>query len=319
MTDDSQCGDWQQYKGEKCVKIINTEKTLSFDDAVKACLQADNASYLLTIHSKEEQDFISEFLFKTNKIVENVWLGLKKDNNLKWSDDSNLDFANWLTGNPSNKSDHNCVQMLPESSPIGKWSDIPCIKKNIAVCQKIPTISLTFLHKILLETRKKSEENILKFNKFLNNLANNKWMKFELFRNTDEKLKAFFIPSKEHETKKSWDEAVNLCASFNATLVEMDSSNKEFLFLSYVGQLGLQSNRLGYIWLNVHKDSSGKWKWINSGKEMTYNYWYSGNPVSYSGFDYLLIEIEQGETFGRIYNQPKTSKYHAICEIDVNI
>jgi hypothetical protein len=319
LTDDSQCGDWQQYKGEKCVKIINTEKTLSFDDAVKACLQADNASYLLTIHSKEEQDFISEFLFKTNKIVENVWLGLKKDNNLKWSDDSNLDFANWLTGNPSNKSDHNCVQMLPESSPIGKWSDIPCIKKNIAVCQKIPTISLTFLHKILLETRKKSEENILKFNKFLNNLANNKWMKFELFRNTDEKLKAFFIPSKEHETKKSWDEAVNLCASFNATLVEMDSSNKEFLFLSYVGQLGLQSNRLGYIWLNVHKDSSGKWKWINSGKEMTYNYWYSGNPVSYSGFDYLLIEIEQGETFGRIYNQPKTSKYHAICEIDVNI
>ncbi len=317
MTDDSQCGDWQQYKGEKCVKIINTEKTLSFDDAVKACLQADNASYLLTIHSKEEQDFISEFLFKAYRIVENVWLGLKKDN-LKWSDGSNLDFANWLTGNPSNKSDHNCVQMLPESSPIGKWSDIPCIKKNIAVCHKIPTISLTILHKILLETRQKSEENILKFNKFLNNLANDKWMKFELFRNTDEKLKAFFIPSKEYETGKSWEEAVNLCASFNATLVEMDSSNKEFLFLSYLGQLGLQSNRLTGMWLNGYKDSSGKWKWVKSGKEMTYNNWASGYPKSDSGNDYLTMSIYQGNDLGQLYNVPRTSKYHVICEIDVN-
>jgi hypothetical protein len=201
--DSSLCGDLQQYKDEKCVKILGAEKTLSFDEAEKACLQADNGSYLLTMHSKEEQDFISEFLFKTNKIVENVWFGLiKNNNNFKWSDGSNLDFANWLTGNPSNKSDHNCVQMLPESSPIGKWFDSPCIKKNVAVCQKILTISLTFLHKILLETRKKSEENILKFNKYLNNFANNKWMKFELFGNTDGKQKAFFIPTKEYEKAK---------------------------------------------------------------------------------------------------------------------
>jgi hypothetical protein len=318
LTDSSQCGDWQQYEGQKCVKIIDADKTLSFDDAVKACLQADNGSYLLTIHSKEEQDFISEFLFKTNKIVENVWLGLKKDNNFKWSDGSNLDFANWLTGNPSNKSDHNCVQMLPESSPIGKWSDIPCIKKNIAVCQKIPTISLTILHKILLETRQKSEENILKFNKFLNNLANDKWMKFELFSNTDEKLKAFFIPSKEYERRKSWDQAVNLCYSFNATLVEMDSSNKEFLFLSYLGELGLQSNRLDYIWLNGYKDSSGKWKWINSGKEMTYNNWYSGFPKNGSGYDYLLMSIYEDGNFGKILNDFKISTHHVFCEIYVN-
>jgi hypothetical protein len=78
--------------------------------------------------------------------------------------------------------------MLSESSHIGKWSHITCNKKNIAICHKNATPSLTFLHKILLEnkkeleeikkgleeTRKKSEENILKFNKFLNNLANNK-------------------------------------------------------------------------------------------------------------------------------------------------
>ncbi len=82
----------------------------------------------------------------------------KNNNNFKWSDGSNLDFANWLTGNPSNKSDRDCVQMLPESSPIGKWSDITCNKKNVAICQKIPTLSLTFLHQIYLETKKELED-----------------------------------------------------------------------------------------------------------------------------------------------------------------
>ncbi len=65
---------------------------MSFD---KACLRAGNGSYLLTMLSKEEQEFISEFIFKTHKMVENVWLGLKKNNNnFKWSDGSNLDFTN---------------------------------------------------------------------------------------------------------------------------------------------------------------------------------------------------------------------------------
>ncbi len=354
---DSQCGDnWQHYKDEKCVQIIGAQNTLSFDEAEKQCLQADNGSSLLTIHSKEEQDFISEFLFKTNKIVENVWLGLKKSsNNFKWSDGSNIDFTNWLTGNPSNETDHNCVQMLPESSLIGKWSDITCNKRNIAVCQKSPTISSTLLQKMLLETRetllenkkeleetrkkleqnilkseenrKKLEENTLKFNKFLNNFANNKWMKFELFGNTDGKQKAFFIPS-EHPWfgLKTWDYAVKVCASFNATLVEMDSSDKEFIFLSYLQQFSrfadfAKIDRFAYdIWLNVHKDSSGMWRWINSGKEFTSINWMKDYPKSDSGYDYLAMHIIQGEHFGKIWNHPKTDAYlYVVCEIDVNL
>jgi hypothetical protein len=59
-------------------------------------------------------------------------------------------------------------------------------------------------------------------------------MKFELFGNTDGKQKAFLIPSKEYENTYSWDEALNLCASFNATLVKMDSKDKEFVLLSYL-------------------------------------------------------------------------------------
>ncbi len=107
MTDSSPCDNWQLYKNEKCVKILDEKKPLTFDDAENACSQADNSSILLTMQSKEEQDFITEYLFKTHKIVENVWIGLKRNNNFKWDDGSSLEFTNWLTGNPSNKSDHN--------------------------------------------------------------------------------------------------------------------------------------------------------------------------------------------------------------------
>jgi hypothetical protein len=81
-------------------------------------------------------------------MVEIVWLGLKKTNNVfKWRDGSKLELAFWLTGNPSNKSDHNCIQMSPESSPIVQWSNGVCNKKNIVVSQKNATISLSLLHK----------------------------------------------------------------------------------------------------------------------------------------------------------------------------
>jgi hypothetical protein len=139
--------------------------------------------------------------------------------------------------------------MSSESSLIGKWSDSPCSKKNIAVCQKNPTISLSMLHKMFLETKKELEDTRIKFNNYLNNLMSNKWMNYKLFGDIDGKRKAFFIPSNDNFGEKGWDEAVKLCSDFNATLVEIDTSEKEFIFLSYLGQLGSQSNNLNDLWL----------------------------------------------------------------------
>jgi hypothetical protein len=111
------------------------------------------------MHSKEEQEFISEFLFETNKIVDNVWIGLiRNDNQLEWKDGSQIDFTFWAEENPSNKSDHDCVQMIPDSSPTGQWADQSCNKKNLIVCQKAPNMTLSFLRKIQLEMMKELKE-----------------------------------------------------------------------------------------------------------------------------------------------------------------
>jgi hypothetical protein len=51
-------------------------------------------------------------------------------NNISWIDDSNIDYSIWLDGSPSNKSDHYCMQVLPDSKLPGKWVDEPCNKKT---------------------------------------------------------------------------------------------------------------------------------------------------------------------------------------------
>jgi hypothetical protein len=52
------CGDWQLYENEKCIKIFDKEKLLTYEEAEKSCSPAENGSYLITIHSKEQNFFL---------------------------------------------------------------------------------------------------------------------------------------------------------------------------------------------------------------------------------------------------------------------
>jgi hypothetical protein len=153
MAADSPCGDWEPYKVEKCFKIFEKVGLQTYDDAEKTCHQQENSSTLLSIRFQEEQEFISDFLFKTHKVVDNIWIGAKyTSNKFKWSDDSDLVFTNWAEGSPKNKTDH-CVQLNSDENLVGKWSDVLCSKKNLVVCQKRQTWSLSHLQEILLDVK----------------------------------------------------------------------------------------------------------------------------------------------------------------------
>jgi Notch-like protein len=326
--DSSSCGDWNEYKNEKCIKILDKEKLVIFDEAQKSCLQADNESSILTIHSKEEQEFISEFVFKTNKVIENVWIGLKNSNNqFKWTDGSEIGFTNWAKGNPSNKTDHNCVQMISDSSPIGQWADEFCDKKHIIVCQKKPTLTMTSLQNQIIEiskqlsqTQKQLNETRNTWSTYLKFITNDKWINFKLFTDSDGKYKALFFHINKTITyaETTWDEAKKTCESLNASLVEIQTIEKQFILESFLGQFRIESNELYYIWLNGHRESSGKWKWITSGKEFTYTNWGSENPKTNSSRDYIYISFYGHDTFGKWYNYPATEHHHVLCEIEVN-
>ncbi len=150
---DSPCGDWEPYKEEKCFKIFDKEGLQTYTDAEKTCHQQESSSSLISIRSFEEQEFISNLLFKTHKVVDNIWIGAKYTNKFKWTDDSDLVFTYWAEGSPKNKTDR-CIQLNSDENSVGKWSDVFCNKKNLVVCQKMQTWSLFQLQKVLLNTIK---------------------------------------------------------------------------------------------------------------------------------------------------------------------
>ncbi len=138
------CCDWVAFKEEKCVKIFETRRLLSFDEAKTFCSKADIGSNVLTINSIEEQAFIYDFLLRNNKTLHNIWIASRK--NINMTDEQ-------IERIPLNEFDNHCVLIIPNGGPFGHWIYSSCNDKSLVVCQKSPTITTAFLHKKLKETQ----------------------------------------------------------------------------------------------------------------------------------------------------------------------
>jgi len=315
------CGEWKSYKDEKCIKVLDKDRFLTFDEAKQLCYEEGEGSSLLAIHSREELEFISNFLFDANGITNDIWIGLRKAGKIfKWMDDSHLDFTNWAVGSPSGRADYECVQMSLEGNQIGEWSDKLCNRKNIVVCQKTPTVTVAYLHHKMLETGRYLTETRFVLKTYLNNLLSPKWVNYELFTDSDGKRKAFFIPMNEKSAyeRQTWDNANKTCSKFEASLVEVQTWQKQFQLETYLGKLGLQSNLIYSFWLNGHRDlaGTGKWFWTTSGTEFEYTNWFTDNPRKDVTYDHLAMDYY--ETYiGKWYNAPKTYTYFVVCEKEI--
>jgi len=85
-------------------QIIN--KNMTWEEAKKHCESL--GGYLLTITSKEEQEFIESYI-KEKEFTENsFWLGATdkdKEGTWKWITGEKFDYSNWGDGEPDNKSE----------------------------------------------------------------------------------------------------------------------------------------------------------------------------------------------------------------------
>jgi hypothetical protein len=374
------CKGWVVYNDEKCFKLFDKSKLLTFEDAKQYCLS--RGSTMLTIHSTEEREFIAKNFYESSDLVNEVWLGLRrKGDQFKWIDNSSLDFTSWAIDSPRDRKNYDCVQISSEIYRVGDWIEKPCNRKNLVICQKTPVITLSSLQisllkterdlsetkEILTQTRKelhetreflrntstrfdennskiyekqsisneitlkleeineKLNENILKsnetnsrFNRYLSNLLSNKWINYKLFTDTDGKQKAFLIPLNENKEGKTLEEAMKICEDYNSTLVEINCWQKHLIFESFLGQLGTLGYNLRTFWIDGQKGSSGEWKWMSSGKVITYFNWFPGYPENENEHDGLVVKLEADENFCKFQNQPKTANFHIVCEIVFN-
>ena len=157
--------DWISYSDRKCFKVL--DKKGSESEAKGNCIKMDSSSTLITIESKEEQDFITHHIMKYNNISTNVWIGLEYiDNTIKWMDGKPLFHQNW--GENSVKDGNSkCVQISLAKADLGKWTDDLCRRKYLIVCQKKQTTRTVlsedlknitkFIEK--LQTRNDKQEN----------------------------------------------------------------------------------------------------------------------------------------------------------------
>ncbi|KAL7841358.1 hypothetical protein SRHO_G00250490 [Serrasalmus rhombeus] len=111
------------------IYYISTEKK-SWYGSRQECRKT--GADLVTIHNKEEQDFI-EMLRRGQK----VWIGLtdrETEGIWKWVDGSGLTTRFWGHGDPTGYGD--CVVTGHRSDPVNNWADYTCNYQFVWICKK---------------------------------------------------------------------------------------------------------------------------------------------------------------------------------------
>uniref|UniRef100_A0A8C7Q661 Lymphocyte antigen 75 n=1 Tax=Oncorhynchus mykiss TaxID=8022 RepID=A0A8C7Q661_ONCMY len=117
----------------------------SMEDAKSICERLD--AQLLTIMTKEENDFVSGYMADNPLITSRVWLGMDLDKQgqpVGWVDGSSLAFSNWETkgsasGVKTATQQNSCAVMV--SADGGVWSRVSCKDSHSRIVCKVPTRS----------------------------------------------------------------------------------------------------------------------------------------------------------------------------------
>ncbi|XP_053408178.1 uncharacterized protein LOC123560994 isoform X2 [Mercenaria mercenaria] len=116
--------------GENCY-FLGKEELLTWHAAKMYC--SNKGSTLASVHSEEEQRFLSGLNSKTEYVS---WIGfndLDLDNRFSWSDGSVVDYTAWASGQPNDIwGGEKCVPIHND----GTWHDYPCNDRKPFICKK---------------------------------------------------------------------------------------------------------------------------------------------------------------------------------------
>ncbi len=118
---------WYNFNG-RCHKYISTHMT--WVDAELRCVS--EGANLVSIHSQEEQNFVTSLVRNFDPALGFTWIGLSdihKEGNWIWSDGSPVNFIFWKAQEPNNMGDEDCVHLNYE-----RWNDNKCDRMFPFVC-----------------------------------------------------------------------------------------------------------------------------------------------------------------------------------------
>ena len=128
---------WLAYQSH-CYLWVDQE--MSWQDADNHCQmlsQLGKMAHLVSIHSAEEDEFISEYVQKASGLSPppGYWIGYNdrtKEWEFKWVDGSKGTYENWGMNEPNEAGDEDCVERY---RVFNKWNDINCSLRINFVCK----------------------------------------------------------------------------------------------------------------------------------------------------------------------------------------
>ncbi|XP_061669890.1 secretory phospholipase A2 receptor [Syngnathoides biaculeatus] len=243
---------WVFYRG---AEYLVAKQPFSWDAVSLACQMM--GAYLLSIHSREELNFVKERLQRLSLGPSDWWIGLSVDQHgeeVRWSDKTEVDFHNWAgaNGGHDGRKTGLCVAM---SSSTGKWSANQCSGLHGYVCKR-KTVSV-------VETPREPH--------YIGGCPE-KWMYF------GHKCLLLHLPDTPKEGK-SWNDARSICSSFQGSLVAIEDEIEQ----AYITML-LQGISVG-VWIGLWNQDT--MKWIN-GRPVSYTNWSPIEPKNNLNEEELL-------------------------------
>uniref|UniRef100_A0A6Q2YMU6 C-type lectin domain-containing protein n=1 Tax=Esox lucius TaxID=8010 RepID=A0A6Q2YMU6_ESOLU len=129
---------WVPFK-QRCYHFVHGEEDVAKSYKIEFARRLCSGYELVSVQSKEENDFILRYSPQVWKGNIHVWLNMyydSDDDKFKWQDETSLSFMNW--GNNSSESDlipmETCVVM---HSSTGEWEKVSCLdsEENGVVCE----------------------------------------------------------------------------------------------------------------------------------------------------------------------------------------
>ncbi|XP_035008641.1 secretory phospholipase A2 receptor isoform X2 [Hippoglossus stenolepis] len=280
---------WVFYRG---AEYLLAKQPFDWDAVSLACQMM--GSYLLSIHSRDEQHFVKERLRRLSLGPTEWWIGLsvgQPREEVMWTDKTEVDFQNWAQEAAGQRKKGLCFTM---SSSTGKWSTNKCSDVHGYVCKR-KTASV-------LETPREPH--------YIGGCPE-KWLYF------GHKCLLLHLPDSPKDGK-SWKDAQSICSSFQGSLVAIEDEIEQ----AYITML-MQGSSVG-VWIGLGDGDIMRW---TNGKSVSFTNWSPVEPKSFltesdwlSGFakEPLCIVLSNNHNFhltGKWYDEKcSETGYGFVCQ-----
>ncbi|CAG2118711.1 unnamed protein product, partial [Medioppia subpectinata] len=142
---------------------------MTYAQSVEFCAGLQSLPFsttLVTIHTADEQSFLTHYLTGVFADGTNVWIGARQRRRsrpgFQWTDGTDMEYSRWLSGQPTDAPGYDCVTMKSRYlangrvKTDGEWANVLCGLAHVVLCQRLQYWTYQQSQPILMATRRRT-------------------------------------------------------------------------------------------------------------------------------------------------------------------